>query len=266
MTPSAKGKIERAIQYFKVNFLCARPITTFVKMNEQAFNWCNNIANKRSWPDDRNQKVFAKLKEEQKFLIKLPANQMKYRGLQSRSIGKTPWLIFDGNTYSVPEKCVGKAVLVSYAHDDIQLILENEIVANHKRCWEKNRFIEDKAHRMDFTKHDNFGRTSIFRNELLAVFPQCKYVLEESIKANLSLHQVVKQLFNLRYLYGDVKLGQALTKANLEKRFTIESIQIFLHRLDTKNTTLPIRPNFENNPELAEFTISQRSLADYDNL
>ena len=99
-----KGRVERAIRYVRDNFFAAREWKDIEDLNQQALLWCEGAAANRLCPEDKRLLVSEVFAEEQPKLLMLPDNPYATDEREEVSVGKTPYVRFDCNDYSVPHK------------------------------------------------------------------------------------------------------------------------------------------------------------------
>ncbi len=97
-----KGKVERQIQYLRHAFFAARPFRDLDDLNAQFRRWRDDVAHQRRHPDLRDRTVAEVLAEEQPRLLSLPAHPFETDLVRAVRSGKTPYIRFDRNSYSIP--------------------------------------------------------------------------------------------------------------------------------------------------------------------
>ena len=128
-----KGRVERAIRYVRENFFAARSFADLDDLNAQATAWCNGQAADRICPVARELRVGEAFAQEQPRLIVLPENPFVTDEIMPVSIGKTPYVRFDLNDYSVPHTHVQRTVTVRATPDSIRILDGVELIAKHAR-------------------------------------------------------------------------------------------------------------------------------------
>ena len=96
-----KGRVERAIRYIRSAFFAARRFTDLADLNRQAEAWCLGPADDRLCPQDKTLTVREAFALEQSRLLALPANPYPTDERLAVTVGKTPYVRFDLNDYSV---------------------------------------------------------------------------------------------------------------------------------------------------------------------
>ena len=97
-----KGKVERQIQYLRHACFAARPFRDLDDLNAQFRRWRDDVAHQRRHPDLRDRTVAEVLAEEQPRLLSLPAHPFETDLVRAVRSGKTPYIRFDRNSYSIP--------------------------------------------------------------------------------------------------------------------------------------------------------------------
>ena len=103
-----KGKIERKIQYLRHAYFAARPFRDLDDINTQFRRWRDEVAHRRPHPDQPNRSVAEVWAEEKPRLLPLPANPFETDLVRAVRSGKTPYVRFDRNLYSIPHTHVRK--------------------------------------------------------------------------------------------------------------------------------------------------------------
>ena len=107
-----KGRVERMVRYSKENFYAGRDWKNLDDLNEQARIWCEGIAADRPCPEDRSRSVREVFKEERPSLFPLPQNPFAVEERKEVRVGKTPYVRFDLNDYSIPHPYVRRTLVV----------------------------------------------------------------------------------------------------------------------------------------------------------
>ena len=115
-----KGRVERAIRYIRENFFAGRTWSTLDDLNAQADAWCAGASAQRPCPEDPDQRVAEAFADEQAHLIALPDNPYPTDERVEVSAGKTPYVRFDLNDYSVPHTQVRRTLMVVASLTQVQ--------------------------------------------------------------------------------------------------------------------------------------------------
>src|SRR5215469_16442326 len=107
-----KGRVERTIRYVRDAFFAARSFTGLDDLNAQADAWCHGPAADRRCPDEPERTVRQVFADEAPRLLALPDNPAPLLERVAVSVGKTPYVRFDLNDYSVPHTHVRRILTV----------------------------------------------------------------------------------------------------------------------------------------------------------
>jgi len=262
-----KGRVERTIRYIRDNYLAARELTDLKTANESLKYWCDNIANKRCWPEDRQYLVKSMWAKERAHLLKLTDRWMHPQEQVISKSRKTPWLIFDLNSYSISPEYVNKLIMITADDDLVTFSFENKIIAKHLRSYDRNKFFEQKEHRQNLLIHSNFGRSNLFRENIVKDFPVIDKILKSHFEVGHDIPSIVRQLYRIRYACGDKVFKEAVDKTLNSKQFSIESIRYFATSIEKSSSAkLPISVTLPKNLKVRSLEIKEKPLSIYDEL
>src|SRR5450432_3096972 len=141
-----KGRVERSIRYIRDSFFAARTFADLDDLNAQAAAWCNGVAADRPCPEQHTLTVREAFAEEATRLLPLPDNPFPLIERVAVKVGKTPYVRFDLNDYTVPHTSVQRLLTVLAEPDRLRIVEGQAIVASHPRSYDKGEQIEDPAH------------------------------------------------------------------------------------------------------------------------
>ncbi len=141
-----KGRVERAIRYVRDAFFAARSYSDLADLNRQAAQWTTTTALERSWIEDRTRTVQQAFDEEHALLRQLPDDRFPAHERLEVEVGKTPYVRFDLNDYSVPHDRTQRTLVVFADLDELRILEGNVVVATHSRCWDRAQQIEQADH------------------------------------------------------------------------------------------------------------------------
>lgn len=141
-----KGKIERQIQYLRHAFFAARTFADVADLNAQFRRWCDEIAHQRPHPEARDQTVAQVLAQGQTRLLPLPAHPFETDVMRTVASGKTPYIRFDRNSYSIPHTQVRQPLTLLASATTVRLIAGTDEIARHVRSYDTGQTIEQEAH------------------------------------------------------------------------------------------------------------------------
>jgi transposase len=141
-----KGRVERAIRYVREAFFAARKFIDLDDLNAQAEAWCLGLAADRRCPGEPDRTVREVFAEEKARLLPLPESPPSLLEQVAASVGKTPYVRFDLNDYSVPHAYVRRVLTVLADPRDVRIVDGAKVLACHPRSYDKGARIENPAH------------------------------------------------------------------------------------------------------------------------
>jgi len=171
-----KGRVERAIRSIRDNFFAACTYTDLDDLNAQALAWTQGIAADRLCPEDRGRTVREVFAEERGKLLALPDNPYPTEERIVVAVGKTPYVRFDLNDYSIPHTHVRRSlvVLATSATVRIQDPTSEAILCSHPRSWERDQQIEDASHIQALVQHKRAAKEHRAIDRLHAALPHSR--------------------------------------------------------------------------------------------
>src|SRR5580698_8903247 len=154
----SKGRVERAIRYVRDAFFAARTFIDLDDLNAQAEAWCNGQAADRRCPEDLKHSVRGVFAEEAPRLLPLPDNPAPLLEHVAVSVGKTPYVRFDLNDYSIPHTHVRRVLTVLADPREVRIADGATVLACHQRSYDKGAQVEDPAHVQALTDEKHAAR------------------------------------------------------------------------------------------------------------
>ncbi len=260
-----KGRVERAIRYLRDNFLPARSFDSFDDANRQAAEWCATVALERRWPEDRDLTVADALVRDRAALRPLPETDFPCdQRLELRS-GKTPYLRFDLNDYSVPHTHTRKLVVLFADLDRVRIFDGNDVIASHPRSFDRDQQIEDPRHLAELESAKRHARKAR-RSDLLArLVPSSATLLERLAAQHIALGRPVAELRVLLRSYGAARLEAAIVEALRHGAAHPAAVRHILERNRDAAGAPPALPlSLPDDPRLAQLDFTPHSLDQYD--
>jgi len=141
-----KGRVERAIRYVRDNFFEARPWRDIEHLNQQAAEWTTTTAGARKCPEDQTKSVAEVFVEEKPSLLRLPNDPFACDERLEVHVGKTPYVRFDLNDYSVPSEHVQRTLVAVSDLETVRIVDGQTLLATHARSWSRGEQIEEARH------------------------------------------------------------------------------------------------------------------------
>ncbi len=264
---SEKGRVERSIRYIRESFFAARPFTTLEDFNRQACQWRDEIAHRRPWPGGDGRTVAEVLAEEQPRLLPLPVHRFEADLVRPAQAGKTIYIRFDLNHYSIPPEAVGRTLTLVASDIQVRLLEGTRLLATHRRSYDRNQMIVDPAHQdaLLALKRKALGSTPSSR--LLSAVPAIEALLEAAVQRGEPASTQTTQLRLLLDDYGPEELRAAVTEALQRQTPRASSVAYLLakrHRLKRYRGLSPV--HLIRRPELEDIHVQPHDPETYDEL
>lgn len=208
-----KGRVERAIRYLRSNFFAGRTWTDLADLNDQANTWANHIAMDRPCPQETTATVRQVFDQEQGRLIPLPDNPFPAEETLAVSAGKTPFVRFDLNDYSIPHQYVRRNLLIKANEHQVRIMDEGQLIATHPRHYGKAEQIVQTEHLKALVQHKKHAKNHHGQHRLLAACPQTEILLQQAIARGHPLAATVRLLLQSLENYGPQAFSLAVNHA-----------------------------------------------------
>jgi hypothetical protein len=109
--------------------------------------WRDQIANVRLHESTRARPL-DRFEEERKLLRPLPAIPFDTDEVVPAVVNPHARVAFDGNRYSAPPQCVRKPLSIHANRDELRLLHDGQVVAQHVRCYERGQLLVLPEHRL----------------------------------------------------------------------------------------------------------------------
>jgi transposase len=262
-----KGRVERAIRYIRESFFAARPFTTLEDFNRQALDWRDREAHRRPWPGDDRRTVAEVFEEEKPRLLPLPLHRFDTDLLIPIRSGKTIYVRFDLNDYSIPPAAVGRPLVLAASESTVRILDGSQEIARHHRSYDRHQQVLDPAHQEALLaeKRKAFGSTPGGR--LAQAVPETEALLDAAFARGESAGTQTAQLLNLLDLYGATELRAAVREAIERKTPRASSVAFILgkrRRSSSRRHATPV--DLSRRPELENLSVTPHNLETYDDL
>ncbi len=262
-----KGRVERAIRYIRDNFFAGRPWTDIDDLNAQADAWCAGPATNRPCPEDRSMTVREAFEQEYPQLLALPDNPFETDERVAVRVGKTPYIRFDLNDYSVPHTQVRRTVTVMASLTRVRVLNGSEVIAEHPRVYGKGEQIENPAHLEALVSTKRAARHHRGQDRLAQAAPSSRALLQRAAHRGTPLSRVTAQLVQLLDDYGAAELEHAIAEALKNDAPHPNSVrQALERRREQRNRLPPLVLTLPDNDKARNIVVRAASLARYDQL
>jgi len=262
-----KGRVERAIRYIRDSFFAGRQWTDIDDLNAQAAAWCGGPAAHRPCPEDRRMTVREAFAQEQPQLLVLPDNPFETDERVAVRVGKTPYIRFDLNDYSVPHTQVQRTVTVMASLTRVRILDGIELIAEHPRGYGQGEQIEDPAHLAALLSAKQAARHHRGQDRLAQAAPSSTALLQQAAHRGTPLSRVTAQLVQLLDDYGAAELECALAEALKHDVPHPNGVrQVLERRREQRDRLPPLTLTLPDNDQARNIVVRAASLACYDQI
>jgi hypothetical protein len=263
-----KGRVERRVRDLREAFFAARSFHSIDDLNAQLDAWIVRVQRSRAVPSDPDHRLVRDaLVEERPRLLPLPEHPAPTDLVRVVASGKTPYVRFDRNDYSIPHTHVRKPLSI-VASDAVVRVLDGSVeIARHVRSYDAGQQIEDERHLAALTSEKRKAREHRGKNRLFAVCPAAKAFLGEIALHGGHLGGTTSRLLRLLDQYGSTALDVAIHDAHERGAFRAESVAHVLDQRRRADGHKPvILPALSDDPRVRDQIVQPHRLDDYDNL
>lgn len=161
-----KGKVERGVGYAKGNALGRLEWESDEALDEHLVWWMLNVADVRVHGTTFERPI-DRFPAEQKALRPV-GNQPSYLRVRhmTRKVASDGRIDVDTNRYSVPPQCIGATLDVVIASDTLQVVFQDQVLAEHAIHPGRHQIIEDPGHAVSYREGKAFlpGSVQFFRS------------------------------------------------------------------------------------------------------
>ena len=264
-----KGKVERTIQYLRHAFFEARRFSSVDDLNRQLADWIESVAHQRPVPGDPDRRlVTVALDEERPRLLPLPEHPFPCDVVRSLSSGKTPYLRFDLNDYSIPHDLVRKPLTLIASESQIRIANSGgDVVARHARSYDRGQTVEEPAHLAALAVQKRHAHELRGRDRLRATCKHADAFIDALALRNEPLGSHTRRLLKLVDTYGARLVDDALKDALARGAISADSVAHLVDQRARKSNRPPrIVMSALTDPRVKDLRVVPHDLAAYDAL
>ena len=262
-----KGKVERQIQYLRHAFFAARPFHDLDDINTQFRRWRDDIAHRRPHPDKPDRTVADVWADEKPRLLSLPAHPFETDLVRVVRSGKTPYVRFDRNLYSIPHTHVRKPLTLVAGATRVRILDGQTELTNHHRTYDTGLTVEDPAHLENLLAATRQANAHTTRDRLRAAVPATATLFERLAERGEALRPNATRLLVLLDDYGPQELAAAVALALEKDALGAGSITHILEtRRRQRGRKPPLRLTLPDRPGLRDLDVRSHDLESYDAL
>ena len=262
-----KGRVERAIQYLRTSFFAARQWRDIDDLNAQFRQWREHVAHQRQVPGQPGLRVFEALDRERKVLLALPAHPLETDLVKAVRSGKTPYVRFDRNLYSIPHDKVRQALTLVAGRDTVRIFDGDRELARHRRTYDAGQVVEDPEHVAELVRQKRNAQGLKCRDRLTEAVPALSDFFGILAERGEALGHHSARLLKLLDQYGADELRTAVDKAMSRGAYSAGCVA---HVLEQRRRASGLRPrmgvSLPDDPRVRSVHVVSHSLGDYDKL
>jgi len=260
--PTEKPYVERPIGFVRTRFWPGRHPVDLFELNAQATRWRDDIANNRVHEETGKVPSLVFKHEEQKKLEPVSWQPFDTDDLFNTTVSKTFRVDFDSNTYSVPWRLIGQAVLVRGNDVEVSVNLGHKRVAVHNRSWDTGKPVVDLSHEAGLLETKPRGAAGALPAQLQGLGEAAAEYFKILAANGRSLRKEIERLVFLSELWGDGATREALAEVMATGHVGAEYVEYVLrHKKGLAPGPMPLKLG---NEELDGIRLSEPDLAFYD--
>jgi transposase len=266
--PESKGVVEGAVRYVKRNALAGRAeeLLAFADYTALATTWRDQVANVRIHETTRERPV-DRFAQERPRLRALPAISYDTDEVVPAVVSPHARVEFDGNRYSAPPQFVRRTVTIRASRDEVRVLHEGQVVAQHVRCYERGQLLVSPDHRLAALSLRQRSRRSAREQEFDALGPEARqfhlHLQSRPIKTGVHL----RRLLSLVQLYGRAEVLSAISRALELAAYDAASVEnLLLAERRRRQLPTPTLPAPKRRELIEEIELEPADPAVYDRL
>lgn len=262
-----KGRVERAIRYVRDSFFAAREWTDLDDLNAQAEKWATGIAADRLWRRNSTRRVGEAFAEEKASLLALPEQPFVTDERIELHVGKTPYVRFDLNDYSVPHGYVGRTLIGRASLSTLRIMDGVAVVAEHARSWDRGQQIEEPEHIAALVQHKARARKARGLDRLTRAAPSAERLLVLAAERGANLGNITARLLAILDAVPAAELESAVAEAVARQTPHVGAVRqvLDLHRAQ-RGQPPAVVARFSAHPRAAQIVVQPHDLAHYDQI
>lgn len=263
-----KGLIENLVGYARRNFLVPVPeVPSLVALNTELLARCQQEEARRL--QGESETIGERWTEERAAMLPLPTHPYACCRVVPVRVNRFSLVTFETNRYSVPTEYAGRQVLVKASVDRLQVTLEDRVIADHLRSYQREGDILDPQHflRLLLERPGAWEHAKAIR-EWQARWPPVYDRYWAALRRQSPEPQNVREfvrILMLEHTFTEPRLAAALAWALAARCYTCEGVLRHLREQMTPPEDLPQR-SCATSPEHRTPKVAVPDLAQYQQL
>jgi len=251
-----KGRVERAIRTLRETFFnTLERYSSLQTLNQALQEW---VEHKNHTVHRTTEKKPAELLPEEKLrpLPQKPWNNVLIHPPVKTT--KTAMMIFDTNSYSVPDYLVGKSLSIQSTPDTVMIYDGAKRVASHPRCFDRHRQIMNPLHR-NYTRLSPLAKMQRIHEVIKNLHPAMSDFLVKNQACGEDPQKTAYEIFKLMKGHSRAMLLSVASECLQKKSPRLRTFLSYLHREFTEAETVQPQKG-----ELLNISYQPRGLEEYD--
>jgi len=263
-----KGKVERTIQYLRHAFFEARRFSDVADLNRQLAAWIADTAHRRPVPGDPARRIVDEaLAEERPRLLPLPQHPFSCELQRAVTSGKTPYVRFDGNDYSIPHETVSRPLTLVAAEHTVRIVDGVTELARHVRSYDHRQVVEDPAHIAALAAMKRAAHELRGRDRLRSLCTHATGFIDALATRGHPLLGETRRLLDLADRFGAPALDAALAEALGRGAISAAAVAHVLdQQIRASRTPPPLAVVLPDDSRVRDLHVTPHALAPYDAL
>jgi transposase len=212
--PESKGIVEGGVRYVKHNALAGRAdeLQRFEDYRDLAPAWRDQVANVRMHESTRERPI-DRFEQERKLLRPLPTIPFDSDEVVPTIVRPHARVEFDGNRYSAPPQFARQTLTLRANRDELRLLHEGRVVAQHVRSYERGQLLVLPEHRLAALALRQKPRQRELEQEFDAWGPEARAFHLELNRRPIKTGVHLRRLLKLAQVYGRTEVLAAIGRA-----------------------------------------------------
>ncbi len=227
--PESKGVVEGSVRYVKHNALAGRAeqLLRFEDYLALAPYWRDEVANVRKH-ESTHERPIERWQQERVLLRPLPAIAFDTDEVVPAVVSPHARVAFDGNRYSAPPQFVRKPLTLRATRDELRLLHEGQVVAQHVRSYERGQVLVLPEHRLAALSLRQRPQQQALERDFDAWGPEARafHLGLNSRPVKTGVH--LRRLLKLAQVYGRTEVLAAINRAVALETYDAASVENLL--------------------------------------
>lgn len=258
-----KGRVENAVGYVKKSFLGGLEMPDFSAVNPGAHQWMEEVANVRIHGTTKKPPVEV-FKKEKPSLQSLPEEPYNIATIKAVRATKMFRVVLDTNRYSVPHEYAGAKLSMHTWPDRICIYHEGNLIARHRRSYDRHQDIEDPDHPKALLKQRRRAEDQRLYSSFLKLSPKAEEYHSKLADRRMNPKHHIRKIVALSEIYSSDEISRAIEDAFSFQAFSCEYIANILEQR-RHITKEPGALHLTRRQDLLDLELPEPNLSIYEN-